>query len=133
MTGFADLIDDQSATEGGRLYNVNLDGTEGTLWRWRFTNVKDHAGNLVDLTGLTCVCKLLDDIDDPSPVLTLTATGGNGEFTVSATAAQTTGLAAGATRNKPRKVLWYLRITGASSQVLQVWGPSGSTFRIYPE
>ena len=131
MSGFADLVPRASATEGGRLANVSLDGTEGRTWRWPFEDINDDSGDPIDLTSATCVAKIIDGIDG-SDVLALTFTGGVGTFSLSATSSETAGLAAGATATKARKCLWYCKITSGSN-VVQFWGPSASNFRIYPE
>lgn len=137
MAGFADLVLTASASEGGRLANVNLDGTEGRTWKWTFDDITDAAGDPVDLTSATCAAAILTDVDgsvlisvDGTPALTFT--GGVGTFTLSALASATAGLAAGATKMKPRACVWFCKITSGAN-VVQVWGPSSSNFRIYPE
>lgn len=129
MTGFADLVLDASDMVGGRLLDVNRDITEGTSCKWEIDQITDHAGTAIDLTSATIVCKVVTDVDG-SDVLTLTATGGVGILTISATSTDTAGLAVGATKTKARPCLWYCTVTSAGSKV-QFWGPSGSNFRIY--
>ena len=137
MAGFADLVLTASASEGGRLANVNLDGTEGRTWKWTFDDINDAAGDPIDLTSATCVAGIITDIDG-TPLISvggtpaLTFTGGVGTFTLSATSSDTAGLAVGATKTKARPCLWYCKITSGSN-VVQFWGPTGSNFRIYPE
>ena len=131
MSGFMDLVLTASASAGGRLADVNLDGTEGRTWKWTFDDITDAIGDDVDLTSATGVAKIIDGIDG-SDVLALTFTGGVGTFSLSATSSETAGLAAGATATKARKCLWYCKITSGSN-VVQFWGPSASNFRIYPE
>lgn len=131
MAGFADLVLTASATEGGRLAHVSLDGTEGRTWNWPFEDITDGAGDPIDLTAATGVAKIITGVDG-TDVLTLTFTGGVGTFTLSATAAATAGLATGATGANPRRCLWYCKITSGSN-VVQFWGPTESKFRIYPE
>lgn len=131
MTGFADLVLTASSTTGGRLADVNLDGTEGRTWKWTFEDITDIEGEVIDLSGVTGVAKIVA-ASDGSEILALTFTGGSGTFTLSATAAETAGLAVGATMTRPRKCLWYCKLTSGSN-VVQAWGPSSSNFRIYPE
>lgn len=131
MAGFADLVLKASGTAGGRLADVNLDGTEGRTWRWTFDDVTDATGADVDLTSATGVCKILDDVDG-AEVLALTFTGGVGTFTLEALSSATAGLATGATGSKARSCVWSLKVTSGAN-VVQFWGPSGSRFRIYPE
>ena len=132
MAGFADLVLQASATTGGRLMDVNLDGTEGRTWKWTFDEITDAAGADVDLTSATIVAKIIGAEVDSGDVLALTATGGVGTFTLSATSTETAGLATGATKTAARKCLWSCKITSGSN-VVQFWGPSSSNFRIYPE
>ena len=131
MTGFADLVLKASGTAGGRLADVNLDGTEGRTWKWTFDDVVDASGADIDLTSATAVCKIIDDVDG-ADVLALTFTGGVGTFDISALSTATAGLATGATSQRARNCLWSLKVTSGSN-VVQFWGPSGSRFRIYPE
>lgn len=131
MAGFADLVLTASATTGGRLADVSLDGTEGRTWKWTFDDINDAAGDPIDLTSATCVAKVVTGVDG-TDVLTLTFTGGVGTFSLSATSAETAGLATGATDKNARQCLWFCKITSGSN-VVQFWGPSASKFRIYPE
>lgn len=131
MSGFADLVLKASGTVGGRLADVNLDGTEGRTWKWTFEDVVDAAGTPIDLTSATAVCKIVTDVDG-TDVLALTFTGGVGTFDLSALSSATAGLATGATAKQARQCYWFLKVTSGSN-VVQFWGPSGSRFRIYPE
>lgn len=128
MAGFADLVLDASATTGGRLGDAPMSETEGVTWRWLWDEIVDRAGDPVDLTSATIVCKIVTDIDG-ADVLTLSSEGGVGTLTISATSAQTAGLATGAKRNQGRRCWWYCTVTSGSNKV-QFWGPSGSPFLI---
>lgn len=130
MSGFADLVLDASASVGGRLLDVNFDLTEGTTCKWTLEDIVDRAGADIDLSSATIACKVVTDVDG-AEVLALTATGGVGTLSISATSAETADLATGATKTTPRKCLWYCTVTSAGSKV-QFWGPTGSNFRIYP-
>ncbi len=129
MAGFADLVLKASGTAGGRLADCNLDGTEGRTWKWVFNEVVDAAGDDIDLTSATAVCKVVDPDDYTADVIDLTFTGGVGTFTVSALASATVDLTVS---NRKRECAWYLKVTSGAN-VVQFWGPSGSRFRIYPE
>ncbi len=129
MSGFADLVLKASGTAGGRLANCNLDGTEGRTWKWVFEDITDTAGDDIDLTSATAVCKIVAANNYATDILALTFTGGVGTFTVSALASATVALT-----NSSRTIecAWYLKVTSGAN-VVQFWGPSGSRFRIYPE
>lgn len=129
MSGFPDLVLKASGTEGGRLADCNLDGTEGRTWKWVFNEVVDAAGDDIDLSSATAVCKVVDANNYATDVLALTFTGGVGTFTISALASATVALT---TANRMKLCAWYLKVT-SGSDVVQFWGPSGSRFRIYPE
>lgn len=131
MAGFADLVLKASGNTGGRLADVNLDGTEGRTWKWTFDDITDATGAAIDLTSATCVAKIVTDVDG-ADVLALTFTGGVGTFSLSATSTETAGLASGATGKKSRLCVWFCKITSGAN-VVQFWGPSSSNFRIYPE
>lgn len=130
MAGFADLVLDATATLGGRIGDCPMQETEGATWRWQWDQIEDRAGDPVDLTSATIVCKIITEVDG-ADVLTLTGTGGLGTLEVSATSAETTGLAVGATSSKGRKCYWFCTITSAGSKV-QFWGPVASPFTIFP-
>lgn len=129
MAGFADLVLKASGTAGGRLADCNLDGTEGRTWKWVFNEIVDAAGDDIDLTSATAVCKVVDANDYATEVLALTFTGGVGTFTISALASATVSLTAA---NTLRMCAWYLKVT-SGTDVVQFWGPTDSRFRIYPE
>lgn len=131
MAGFTDLVEQASATAGGRLYDINLDGTEGRTWKWTFEDINDRAGTPIDLSSATGVGSIITDVDGQE-VIALTFTGGVGTFSLSALSSATVGLAAGASATAPRLCLWSCKITSGSN-VVQFWGPAGSRFRIYPE
>lgn len=132
MAGFPDLVLQASGTKGGRLTDCNLDGTEGRTWKWVFTDVVDAAGDAIDLTSATAVCKIVNGNNYATDVLALTFTGGSGTFTISATSTATSALVAASTTGEPLLCAWYLKVT-VGTDVVQFWGPSGSVFRIYPE
>jgi hypothetical protein len=127
VSGAADLV----LRAQPRLADINWDVTEGRTWRLDITDINDAAGDPVDLTSATVVCKVITDVDG-GDVLTLDTTGGLGTLTVSATSTATAALATGATKNQPRQCLWYCKVTSGAN-VIQFWGPTGSNVRIFPE
>jgi hypothetical protein len=133
MAGITDLVRRASSSEGGRLLNVYTDLTEGTTWRRDFDQIVDDAGTAIDLSAATIVCKVVSTVvgaTADAEVLTLTATGGVGTLSVSATSSETANLAVGASKSAPRKCWWYCTVTSGGSKV-PFWGPSGSPFNIY--
>jgi hypothetical protein len=127
VTGFADLV----LRAQPRLANVDIDVTEGRTFRFDITDLEDGAGDPIDLSAATIVCKVVTDVDG-SDVVTLTGTGSSGGMSITASAATMAGLAAGGTKFKPRKCLWYCKVTSGSN-VVQFWGPEGSNFLIWAE
>lgn len=133
MSGFADLVLQASNNTGGRLFDFPRQITEGTTVEWTLTGIVDAAGDDIDLSSATIVCKVVSAVTgaatDPE-VLSLTATGGVGTLTVSATSTETANLATGVTKPADsRKLWWYCTVTSGSNKV-QFWGPSGSPFNI---
>lgn len=136
MAGFADLVLIASNTKGGRLTDWPASHTEGATWKWTVEDIDDLAGTPIDLTAATCVAAVLTDVDGATLISVggtpaLTFTGGVGTFSLSATAAATAGLAAGASKNNPRLCLWFCKITSGTDTV-EFWGPAGSPFGLYP-
>lgn len=125
MAGFVDLVEKaQPALVGG---GVEAAATEGRTWSWTFVDVLDDDGNPIDMTtGVTGTCAITER---GTPVLTLSFTGGVGEFTVGTDEANTANLAASLS---VRRCSWSLTISDGSSSV-QVWTPVNSSFSIYPE
>ena len=134
MSGFADLVPRATASQG-RLGDAPVQGeTEGTTWKFSWDQIVDDAGDDIDLTSATIVCKIISTVTGAAAdteVLALTATGGVGTLTVSATSTETANLATGAKNNQPRKCWWYCTVTSGSNKV-QFWGPVGSPFNILP-
>lgn len=129
MAGFADLVlQGQPALYGG---GCTGSGTEGATWRWRFIDVKDNAGTLVNLlTGVTGTCQILTAIDG-TVVATPTVTGtADGKLTVELDETLTAALATGIT-TAPRRCVWRCTLTNGTDTV-QVWHPMNSHFYIYP-
>lgn len=126
MAGFTDLV----AAAMPSLVSADGAGTEGRSWRYTITGFADATGAAIDLSGATCVCKILDKVDGVT-VLTPTATGDStGTVTITATPTATAGLADG---KHKRLCVWSLVITDASGSQAQVWGPTDSRFWIEAE
>lgn len=135
MAGFADLVARATASEG-RLGDAPVKGeVEGTTWKFVWDQIVDDAGDAIDLSSATIVCKIISTVTGgaaDTEVLALTATGGVGTLTVSATSSETANLATGVTNaNSARKCWWYCTVTSAGNKV-QFWGPAGSQFNILP-
>ena len=126
MSGAADLV----LRAQPRLADINWDVTEGRTWRLDITDINDAAGTAVDLSSATIVCHVIDQ--SGADVLALDTVGGVGTLTVSATSTATAGLANGGSNGKPRKCLWYCKVTSGSN-VIQFWGPTNSNVRIFSE
>lgn len=126
MAGFTDLIGKaQPALVGG---GCRAAATEGATWRWTFTGVEDNDGNPINLTGATGTCTIYAD---GLSLTTLTFTGASGGFTLSATAANTAGLAGSAAADgKPRVCSWSLTLTSGSETIV-VWSAVRSPFYIF--
>ena len=134
MAGIADLVLAASSNKGGRLVDFPRDITEGSTVKWTIDEIQDAAGNDIDLTSATIVCKVVSTIQGAgadTEVLTLTTTGGVGTLTISATSTDTANLAVGAGVNTPRRLWWYCTVTSGGNKV-PFWGPVGSPFNIYP-
>jgi hypothetical protein len=125
VAGFDDLrIEAQPAL----LAIENAEVTEGRSWYFAFTDVRDAAGAVIDLSGTTGVCEVWDTVGG-SVVTTLAYTGtAGGTFDVAKAAATTGGFVLGPT---PRRCRWGLRVTSGGTQV-QFWGPSDSYLTILP-
>lgn len=114
----------QPALAGG---GCEAEATEGQTWKWTFTDIVDSAGTAVDLsTGVTGTCKVYEGA---STLITLVYAGGTGTFTVSATAANTAGLAGTKARRNCR---WGLELVKSTESVM-VWAPANSAFDILSE
>lgn len=128
MSGWADLV----LRGQPRLLDFEFEVTEGKDWGFELEGFADATGVAVDLSTATFECKALTDVDG-SVVATWTVTGTVGGGLVGVLSdASTAGLASGATRSKPRRVLWYCEGT-LSGAVVQFWGPAGSPFLIWGE
>ena len=123
MSGFDDLV----LSAQPRLANIGASGVPGITWQWRFADINDFAGDPIDLSAATAVCKVVNadgtvlfedfDVDLSTP----------GEFTVTGDAADT----AGANGDGKRvSAFWYLTITGADGRKVQMWGSEGSPFQL---
>ena len=121
MAGFDDLI----PAAMPYLAREELDASTGSSWEWEYL-IDDNAGDPVDFTGITGVCEIHAKGDSGvliAPTVTLTT----GKVTVTATAAQTTGLAAGQYRHE-------VELTRTSdSAVVKVVGSGDSVFNIKGE
>ena len=100
---------------------VNGEGTEGATWKWTFTYVG------VDFTTVTGTCKVYDADIDGTAVITLTFTGANGSFTISATPAATAGLAAG--KKAGRICAWSCKLADGTDTIY-AWNADSSRFTI---
>lgn len=126
MAGFADLVKQaQPALIGG---GFHVDATAGRTWEWRCFDIEDDAGDPINFASITGTCKVVDSRGG-SDVVTLTFTGGLGEFTVSATAAATASLFTGGNNENGRKCWWYLTLSDGTRSV-QAWLVDNSTFSI---
>ena len=128
MAGFPDLVPAAQPAYYGD--GVSAKVTEGATWRFEFTNVNDDAGDPINLTSATCTAVVLDD--GGTQVVALDFTGSTGSFVLSATAANTAGLAAGTSATAGRRCKWTCRLSSAGN-VVQVWGPSNSPFIIFAD
>lgn len=130
MSGFADLVDQaQPALYGG---GISAAATEGRTWRWQFTDAADLAGDPIDFTGVTGVCKVTTGVGG-TEIIELDFDGASdGSFTISADEADTAGLFAGGTQGKARSCTWSLVLTNGTDSV-QAWGPTNSRFQILTE
>jgi hypothetical protein len=130
VAGFSDLV--MAATPS--LAAVEWAVTEGRDFLWVSDVVKDGAGDPIDLSGTTGVCKIVTDVGG-SDVATLTYTGNaDGTFQVEASAATMADTATGGTRTQPRVCFWSLVVTETSSgKKCQFWGPGNSPFEIAQE
>lgn len=129
MAGFTDLVDQaQPALLGA---GVSASATEGRTWRWQFLDVNDLAGDPIDLTGVTGVCKVLSAVGG-SDVIELDFDGAaDGSFTIGADEADTAGLYEGDGK-RARTCAWTLVLTDGTDSV-QVWNPMNSRFSILTE
>lgn len=125
MAVFADLL----LQANPRLLNFNLAVTEAVDWKFSLT-IKDNTGSAYDFTGVTFTCKIITDVGG-TDVATWTVTGNSsGVVTGTLADATTAGLAGSATRDNPRRCLWYCVAAHSGGDKVQMWGPSGSVFLI---
>lgn len=103
-------------------------GTEGRSWEIKFINCVDASGAPMNMAALTGTCRIVTK-PGGDLVATMTYAGAVGEFTLSATPAQTAGLAAG---KRMRACRWGLSLSDGTDS-LQVWGPATSRFYIETE
>ncbi|MCW2496392.1 hypothetical protein [Jatrophihabitans sp.] len=128
MSGWADLV----LRGQPRLMDYEFEVTEGKDWGFALEDFTDGAGTAIDMSAATFVCEALTDVDG-AVVATWTVTGdASGNLTGVLSDASTAGLATGATRFKPRQILWYCEGTLAGA-VVQFWGPANSPFLIWGE
>jgi hypothetical protein len=136
MAGFADLVLTASNTKGGALSKWRASQVEGATWKWTVKDIKDGAGDAIDLSSATCAAAILTAIDGTTLISVggtpaLTFTGGVGEFSLSATSSATAGLAAAGTGTNGRACVWFCKITSGSN-IVYFWNVTGSPFVIYP-
>lgn len=102
---------------------VTAAGTAGATWLWQFIDVNDTAGDPIDLSGVTGVCKVVATSDHSTVVATLDFDGNNdGTFSVGLDEDDTAALT-------PGSYNWWLTLDDATD-VVQVWGGSASKFSI---
>lgn len=128
MAGFADLVPKaQPALYGGGFVGS---ATKGRSWLWPFTDVTDDNGDNIDLTSVTGTCKVLTAVGG-TEVITLTFTGGDGEFTLSAdetaTAAITQTPPTSGAKAGQLTYCWYLILDDSTDEV-QAWSAHNSRF-----
>lgn len=136
MSGLADLVLTASNTKGGALVKWSASHVEGATWKWTVTDVRDAAGDLIDLTSATCVAGVLTGIDGTTLISVggtpaLTFAGGVGEFSLSATSTATASLAGAGAGTNGRSCVWFCRLT-VGSNIVYFWNVTGSQFVIYP-
>jgi len=62
MSGFADLVPRATASQG-RLGDAPVQGeVEGTTWKFTWDQIVDDAGDAIDLTSATIVCKVISTV-----------------------------------------------------------------------
>lgn len=122
MAGFTDLLLLAQPT----IANVSAAGTAGNTWRYEFVGVVDENGDPIDLTAAAGACEVLDS-PGGSVLATFTVTGTLGGFLLDLDEATTAPLAA----SSPLRCVWRCTFTQGGDAV-RFWGPSGSTFTIYP-
>lgn len=112
------VIQAQPALIGG---GCNGRGTAGASWRWTFL-VKNPDGTVVNLSGVTCVCKIVAAAGG-AVIATLTASGdASGVLTVEMDESVTVALT-------PFFASWYCTLSDGTDLVW-VWTPTTSRFTI---
>lgn len=122
MSGFADLVPKAQP----RLMDASAAGTRGATWSWTVDEIADNDGVPIDLSAASITAELVA-MPGGDIVLTLTATGGIGTLTVSATSTDTAAVDIG--NLTERQVYWYCKVSSAGSVVF-FWGPKNSPFMI---
>lgn len=105
---------------------VTAGGTIGATWLWNFVDFNDTAGDPIDLSAVTGVCKILND-STGAEIVTLDFDGNNdGTFSVGLDEADTASVPATGNGSVYR---WYLTLDDGTD-VVQVWGSSPSKFTV---
>lgn len=111
------------------LYGGGFTGsaTIGRSWKFPFVDTVDADGEVVDLSSVTGVCKVLT-APGGTEIITLPFTGhADGSFELTATKAATAAITAAANTSSTPAYCWYLTLDDGTDSV-QVWGASESKF-----
>lgn len=126
MAGFTDMVPPSSPAYYGGGVSDSL--SAGRSYRKTWIDVVDSAGDPINLTAVTGTCVVVAS-DRTTVILTMTFTGGLGQFTISADESATAGLFTGADFSRGLVHYWSLVLTDGTDSV-QMWMADNSTFTI---